>query len=195
MDDTEGKRADSARVAWPLYQEEDGGSIPTSALQLRFYECEMRKAQSLNREWHSVLPKTVHGNLVRNRRYIAYSAEFDGIFYAVAIWTDPVAANRLTDGDKTIELRRMAICEDAPKNTASRMISWMVKDIKRRWPELVKCVSYQDTEAHSGTIYSASGWERVDTKESLTQWSVNGRIRNSEQSEAPKVRWEKVYGK
>lgn len=188
------KRAGGVQVAHPLFfQVEGGGSIPTSALQLHFDTCSMRRAQELNCDWHSVLPKTNYGNLTRNRRYIAYTAEFDGLLYAVAIWTDPVAANRLKNGFNRLELRRMAISPDAPDNTASRMISWMRKDVKKRWPELVGLVSYQDTSAHQGTIYKASGWQMVDTRGSLTEWSVNGRVRNNEQSKAPKVRWEWWY--
>jgi hypothetical protein len=87
----------------------------------------------------------------------------------------------------------MAISSIAPDNTASRMISWMRKDVKKRWKELVGLVSYQDTEAHQGVIYKASGWSAVDTTASITEWSVNGRVRNSEQSKAPKVRWEWWY--
>jgi hypothetical protein len=186
-------RAGGVRVAYPLFQEEGDGSKPISALSLTFHPCPMKRAQGLNRAWHSVLPKTNLGNLTRNRRYVAYTAESSGVFYAVAIWTDPVAANRLTHGDRLLELRRMAIANDAPANTASRMIGWMRREIKRRWPELVGLVSYQDTSAHAGTIYKASGWKCVDTSASLTKWSVNGRIRTEEQSTAPKVRWEWKY--
>lgn len=150
----------------------------------------MERARELNRHWHSVLPKTNLGNLKRNRRSVAYAAEYDGAYYAVAIWTDHVAANRLRLGGLKMELRRMAISSLAPKNTASRMLSWMRKDLQRRWPELVGLISYQDTVAHAGTIYAAAGWRRVDTTHSLTDWSVNGRIRNAEQSKSPKVRWE-----
>jgi len=184
--------ADDVREAFPLFQADCGGSTPTSALELRFDPCDMRLAQELNQHWHSVLPRTVHGNLVRNRRWIAYAAEHGGRYYACAIWTDPVAANRMSHGDRILELRRMAISPDAPKNTASRMIAWMVRDLRRRWPELVKLVSYQDTSVHRGTIYAASGWTMVDTSGSLTEWSVNGRVRAKEQSTAPKLRWEKV---
>jgi hypothetical protein len=187
-------RAGSVEVARPLFfQVEGGGSIPTSALNLLFEECDMRRAMELNREWHSVLPKTNLGNLTRNRRYVAYTAEFDGIIYAVAIWTSPVAANRLKDGENRLELRRMAISGKAPKNTASRMIGWMRKDVKRKWTELIGLISYQDTEKHKGTIYAASGWTPIDTTKSLTKWNTNGRARNKEQSTAPKIRWEWWY--
>lgn len=125
--------------------------------------------------------------------YVAYTAEFTGILYAVAIWTDPVAANRLKDGFNRLELRRLAISPDALDNTASRMISWMRKDVKKRWPKLVGLVSYQDTSAHQGTIYKASSWKMVDTRGAPTKWSVNGRARNNEQSKSPKVRWEWWY--
>lgn len=185
-------RAGGVRVAYPLFQAEGSGSIPTSALQLRFETVNMKVAQSLNRLWHSRLPKTILSNLVRNRRYVAYVAEFDGLFYATAIWTDPVAANRMVDGDLIIELRRMAIADDAPKNSASRMLGWMIRDIKRRYPECVKCVSYQDTAVHNGTIYKASGWTAIDTSDSQTTWSTTTRLRNAEQSSAIKQRWELI---
>lgn len=188
-------RAGSVQVAHPLFfQVEGGGSIPTSALQLRFEKIGMKRAQELNRAWHSVLPKTVLGNLVRNRRYIAYVASFDGIHYAVAIWTDPVAAHTTKDGDRKLELRRMAIQENAPKNTASRMIGWMVKDVKRRWPELVGLLSFQCTENHSGTIYKASGWHSTGETQGVN-WAKHqaSRVRQNQVLNSKKVRWEYRY--
>lgn len=186
----QGVCVDSVVVARPIFfQSVGGGSIPTSTLYLRFSEISIQLARRLNFYWHSRLPKTDLGNLTRNRISIAFAAEYDCLFYAVAIWTDPVAGNRLADGKRKLELRRMAISQTAPKNTASRMLGWMVRDIKKRFPDLVGLVSYQDTEVHTGTIYKASGWRPVDTG-GLVLWSVNGRVRNEEQSVAKKIRWE-----
>lgn len=180
-----------SRITFPIFQSDYAFTKPDSAKKLEFYQCAVPVAQSLVRMWHSVLPNTLLSNIVRNKRHIAYSGEFDGLFYCAAIWTSPVAANRLKDGDKLLELRRLAIADDAPRNTASRMISWMCKDIRKRFPEIVKVISYQDTSVHIGTIYKASGWSVIDTNGSLVDWAVNGRKRNRPQTLGRKVRWER----
>lgn len=176
------------RIVHPLFYGDIAEALPpVSPKDLEISPCHVKLACNLNAHWHSRLPVIKESNILRNRRQICYAADYDGLFYAVAIWSDPVAANRLKDGDRMLELRRMAIAEDAPFNTASRMISVMVKDIKKRFPDLIKLVSYQDTEVHNGTIYKASGWinESVST---LTDWSGT-RKRDKAQSDAPKVRW------
>lgn len=182
-------RAGDVRVAYPLFQEEGSGSIPTSALQLRFDTIALKRAIELNREWHSRLPKIVASNIIRTVRHVCYSAEFAGVFYAVAVWTNPVA--RMLPQQTWIELRRLAISSDAPKNTATRMLAWMVRDIRKRFPTVEQAISYQDTEVHHGTIYRAAGWSptRLDAG---GEWSRPSRARNSVQSGSPKQRWELV---
>ena len=182
-------RADNVRDSMPLFNQ--GGSDglkPISALQLKISECGMRRAQELNRLWHSVLPETFLGNLVGNARNVAYVAEQGTIAYGVAIWTTPIAANRLKDGWDMMELRRLAIADDAPKNTASRMLSVMRKMIKRKWPEITRLISYQAEAHHKGTIYKAAGWQPVARSESST-WH-EGEHRADMQTKSAKIRWE-----
>jgi len=182
---------ESIRVVHPLFQEEGGGSTPTSPLQLYIGEISVVKAIDLNGLWHSRLPKVIRGNIDRNRHSVCFGAEYAGTFYASAIWSTPVADNLLkTSGGYCLELRRFAIANDAPKNTASRMLSVMVKLIRKKFPEIVRLVSYQDTAAHLGTIYKASGWRQTALSKGRS-WSVNGRSRNPEQSIANKIRWER----
>lgn len=181
--------ADDVRVAYPLFQEEGGGSIPTSALQLHVAEISVETAIKLNMAWHSRLPKVIASNIIRNKRYVCYGASFNGIYYASAIWSSPVAANRMKDGDRCLELRRMAISDDAPKNTASRMIRIMRAQIQASMPEIARLVSYQDTEVHTGIIYKASGW-LPSTRTNGMSWTTDTRTRNVEQTLAPKIRWE-----
>jgi len=127
--------------------------------------------------------------VVRNQDYVCYVAEYDGIAYAVAIWSSPIAANRLREGKTSLELRRMAICENAPKNLASRMIGIMRRIIAREMPHITMLISYQDTDVHAGTIYRASGW-KVAAQNKGTSWTTNTRQRSKEQSLANKIRWE-----
>lgn len=176
-------RAGGVRVAYPLFQTEGGGSIPTSALDLRFERIDRTTMQDLNREWHSRLPDFSTATPCK----VYYGAEFDGLWYAVAAWSHPVA--RLLPAN-WMELRRLAIGGDAPKNTATRFLSWMVRDIRRLFPDCERVISYQDTEVHSGTIYKAAGWEAVAFNPS-GEWNRPNRYRKEAQSSSPKVRWER----
>jgi hypothetical protein len=111
---------------------------------------------SLNAAWHSRLPK-VGASQFR----AIYGAEYEGVFWAVAAWSNPVA--RLLPQQKWLELRRLAIGPGSPKNTATRMIAWMTRDIKTRFPEVERLISYQDCTVHTGTIYKAAGWKQAET--------------------------------
>tara|TARA_R100000388_G_C7163788_1_gene120531 strand:+ start:20 stop:622 length:603 start_codon:yes stop_codon:yes gene_type:complete len=181
--------ADNVRDSMPLFRGGSGGLIPTSALQLKIIKCKVQKACDLNELWHSRFPNIHWSNVVRNKDYVCFIAEYDNIAYASAIWSSPVAANRLKEGNTALELRRMAISEDAPKNTASRMISIMRKIIKNNLPHITLLLSYQDTDVHLGTIYKASGWYPASKSKGIS-WTNNLRKRNKEQSLSDKIRWE-----
>lgn len=172
---------DDVRVTCPLFQEEYGGATPTSTLQLRFSKIDVKRAVKLNNQWHSRLPQ-----LSNWQGCSAYAAECGNVVYAVAMWGQPVA--RMLNGRGWIELRRMAIADDAPKNTATRMIGWMLRELKKegRW---TRAISYQDTAVHSGTIYKASGW-KIGNRSEGGEWSRPSRGREKVQTASEKVRWE-----
>jgi hypothetical protein len=182
--------ADSVEATQLSFQITMGGAIPTSALHLKFQEIRVQTACDLNAKWHSRFPKIDWSNVVRNKYYICYGAFYDQQCHAVAIWSSPIAANRLKDGQALLELRRMAISDECPRNTASRMLGWMRKDIQRRFPDIVRLISYQDTEVHEGTIYKAAGWRLAEKSGSAQDWTTSKRKRSEAQSSAVKVRWE-----
>jgi len=167
---------------------------PKSAKDLHLYEIGVDKAMMYNEMWHSRLPVTSHSNMIRNTRKIFYGAEYEGHCYASAMWTDPVANNRLSKAYVWLELRRLAIAPDAPKFTATWMIAKMIKDIKKKFPEVTRLVSYQDTEVHTGTIYSAANWKR-DAVSTFRDWTTGNRKRNDLQSKSDKIRWIYELGK
>ena len=179
--------ADDARVAYPLFQAEYGGSTPTSALQLHVGKIRRSLFVELNRLWHSRLPDC--NNCFEG---ICYGAEFGNVYYAVAWWSHPVA--RALEGRGMFELRRLAITSDAPPNTASRILSVMTRLVRREFPEIRTLISYQDTDVHTGTIYKASGWtighvgERIDETKLYNNWKT--RLNRINQSLSPKIRWE-----
>ena len=158
--------------------------------EIEIQETRAQIACMLNELWHSKLPKIHWSNVVRNKHYVCYAIKYKQAIIGVAIWSSPVAANRFKDGDKLLELRRLALSDVCPRNTASFVISSMIKDIKVRFPELIRLVSYQDTEAHLVTIYKASNWTAAPIQTSLLDWTTSKRKRSSLQSTADKVRWE-----
>lgn len=168
-------RASDARVAYPLFQAEDGGSTPTLALharQLRFERCAASHAVPLVRLWHSRLPNTQRGPW-----QFAYRASYGDVTYAVALWHNPSAR---TLPAHWVELRRMACAPDAPRNTASRFLAWMVRDLRKFHPERKHCISYQDTSVHSGGIYRAAGW--------MAEYTAQPRIRDRSKARAGTTR-------
>ena len=148
-----------AYVSHPLLGHATNETPPSSPMDFKLFEIDMRLAAELNRRWHSMLPRTDLGNLLCGSTSVAYAAEFAGRYYAVAIWSQPII-RALCDGH-TIELRRLAICESAPKNTASRMLAVMRRLVPRKYAKMRKGISYLAVDVHEGTIYKASGWTAV----------------------------------
>jgi hypothetical protein len=183
--------AESIRAMHPLFQAGEGGSIPTSALDLFFCAIDRERFVTLNMQWHSRLPK-----IAASQGRVFYAAEFEGRIFAVAMWSNPVA--RLLPQQSWMELRRFAIAPDAPKNTASRMIGWMVRDITKRFAEVIRLISYQDCDAHRGTIYKASGWKQAENYISRKRgWAAGSggatyRVGRANQPVAPRMRWERI---
>jgi len=180
------------RTTHPLFQTGEGGSIPTSALSLFFSGTDRATFARLNRAWHSRLPE-----IGASQFRVCYIAQHNGRAYAVAAWSNPVA--RLLPQLEWLELRRLAIGPDAPKNTASRFIAWMTRDIRKRFPAVVRLISYQDMHAHEGTIYAAAGWKhaknytsRVRGWKPTTGWASRNRAGKTDQATAPRMRWEKT---
>ncbi len=175
------------RIVHPLFQEEGGGVNPTSPLQFNIGEISLDVAIRLNFTWHSRLPEVVKNNVQRVRHLVCFCAEYEGIYYASAIWTDPIA--RLLNGRDWLELRRFAIAPDAPKNTASRMLRIMRYQILSKWPQIARLISYQDCDVHTGTIYKAAGW-KAGAENKSGDWIRESRDRRTAQAPGIKIRWE-----
>jgi len=121
-----------------LFQQVDGGAIPTSPLQMRVELIKQRTALDLNMKWHSKLP------VIKNYWYCkCFGAFFNHQIFAVAMWSIPVATKLNNMG--MYEMRRMAISPEAPKNTASWMLSRMRILIHKMKPQIKTLISYQDT--------------------------------------------------
>jgi hypothetical protein len=181
-------RGDSIKVMYPLFQEGEGGSIPTSPLQMRVERIGYQTAKALNFRWHSRLPKIGDPPGTTNAM-LCYGAEHGGKLFAVAIWSHPVS--RSLPQETWLELRRLAISGDAPRNTASWMLGIMARLIRRDRPKATTLISYQDKSVHSGGIYRAAGWKATAYKR-YSSWSNSTRVRPECQAKADKQRWEKT---
>ena len=94
----------------------------------------------------------------------------------------------------------MACAPDVPRNTCSRFLAWMVRWFRRECPERERCISYQDTEVHHGTIYKAANWQiahvgkkryRDRSKPRVgTSRMYRSNINTDDVDAAAKVRWE-----
>lgn len=187
-------RADGAVAAYPLFQAGEGGSTPTSALDLTIVEIPMRRACELNRQWHSLLPRTDLGNMLCGNTSVAYAAEYCGRYYAVAMFSQPIVRAVAKDG-VTIELRRLAVCRDAPRYTASRMLRVCRLLVRRRFPDMRRIVSYLAVDVHKGTIYRAAGWKPSGEVTAARPQRFSGRNARTRatgplQTQSRKQRWE-----
>ena len=181
-------RAESIdRAMHPLFQVGQGGSQPTSALDLRIERITCRRAQELNAAWHSILPRFGTG-FIEDQPHPSFAAVFGGVIFAVAIWSNPAA--RKLPQRTWIELRRMAIAADAPRNTASRMLRIMRTLLHRDRPEVIRVISYQSKSVHTGAIYRADGWrEAAECKGG--SWNKPMRARMESQQVDDRIRWER----
>ena len=156
-----------------------GGAIPTSTLHARdliFEPCPKLYAVEFVRLWHSRLPNTQNGPWSH-----AFAAYAGPITYATALWNNP-SGRCLPQHWR--ELRRMACCNAAPRNTASRFLAWMVRWFAEHEPQCEKLISYQDTVVHTGTIYKAAGW--------TPEWTTVARVRDRSK---PRVGTNRAYRK
>jgi hypothetical protein len=103
--------------------------------------------------------------------------------------------------DHWLELRRMAVADDAPHCTASWFLAQMRRWFQQNTPERERLISYQDIDVHTGTIYKAAGWEPVFFAKARvrdrskprvgTRRDYRSNLNGIEPDGAGKIRWEK----
>ena len=154
-----------ASEARPAFQPGDGGSQPTSSLQIKSFRvegCDITQVRAFVEQWHY----SHNTNGIRSRycfRLMAGRTMIGG-----AIFGGPAMANQwkkyAASEDGVVELRRLCCVDDAPKNTESYFIAKMLMLLRKHTGvELV--ISYADRAyGHTGIIYKASNFEcRGDT--------------------------------
>lgn len=177
-------RDGSIVVIHPLFQVGEGGSTPTPSLRdLHFQTITQREAKHGVLVWHSRTPETGGGGC-----RVCYGAEFAGQLFAAAIWTNPTSPK--LPQREWIQLFRYAISDNAPQHTASRMMGWMIRDLRVRYPDVTTLVSYSDPDTHDGTIYRATGWvEGPTTRRTGKGWGSRDRKHTANATFNRVTRW------
>lgn len=88
----------------------------------------------------------------------------DGKLRGVIQFGTPTGRNCSVYGKKVVELKRMVISRQCPKNTASWMIAKCIKDIRNN-TKYTDIISYADQEfGHKGTVYKAANFQYLGTQ-------------------------------
>ncbi len=190
VDREQTRRDAEQRSLNPLWQ--DDVTPPSSVKELLLERCEVSVARRLNAAWHSRLPITQVGPW-----QFAFAAHKSGWVYAVALWHNPSARGLPSHW---LELRRLAVADDAPHCTASWMLSRMRRWFQANKPERERLISYQDTDVHTGTIYRAAGWEIAHVAKARvrdrskprkgTRRDYRSNLNGVQPDGAQKIRWE-----
>lgn len=180
--------AESVVTASPAYQLAGGGLIPTSALHVRLIPWHVAKGFIVEHHY-------LHRCAPMQRICMGVFASRDDMapLIGVLLWGAPLAANRLTRGESTLELTRMCILDCTTTNAESRCLGVAAKMIRNILPEITDLIAYSDLQGmgHKGTIYKAAGWQCDATTKPMS-WADHPRPGRDRGSNTIKLRWRKV---
>lgn len=149
-------RGGSLTVEQSLFQATDGGSIPTSPLQLELREINAQRAAECYRRWHYLgdtdfLSTYDVGVFYGSKLYGCISFGSPNAKVMKGLYTPETQ-------DGWWEIKRLALSDDLPKNSESRVIAIGIK-LLRRARNVVGMITYADSGVgHVGTIYKATGF-------------------------------------
>lgn len=101
----------------------------------------------------------------------------DDLLCGVAWWQPPTrgaASSFWTDPNEVLNLSRLVIVPEVPKNAATFLLMRSVRLIGNQWPCLI---TYADTmQQHTGHIYRCAGWELMGMTKSEAAYRIGGRL-------------------
>lgn len=160
----EGTDMDNAEVVQQaeqgLFQDLDGGSTPTSPLDLFFRQ--IIRTDSANRVF--VEKHYAHRAVPISVAYGEYKLNSVRTLVGAISFGKPASPSLCVgvcgkeNSHRIYELNRLWMSEECPKNSESRFIGWALRVLKKQHPDWI-LVSYADTgQNHTGAIYRATGW-------------------------------------
>jgi len=110
----------------------------------------------------------------------------------VLMFGRPVA--RIEDQRYTLELTRMVLLDECPRNSESCILALAARWVRRHVPDVCRLIAYADPgRGHKGTIYRAAGWRLVGMTRS-SSWTRIGRPRR-DAAPGPKFKFELLLQK
>lgn len=158
-----------------LFQMIGGGAIPTSPHEFKLKEINRKLAQECYRKWHYL------GDT-------GYISTFNiGIYANSRLWG---AISMGSPNAKTMqglytpktqfgwwEIKRLALSDDCPKNSESRIIAVAIRLLKKV-RDVKGIITYADDNVgHKGTIYKASGFKYMGLAASKSDFFEEGHNR------------------
>ena len=179
--------ADSSMVERQLFQDEDSGSIPTSALHLHFREIGSATAAKAYSQWHYLGDQNFLSQ-------INFGAYWQGKMEGAITFGSPNATDlagywdRNTQGEWW-EIKRLVMSPLCPKNSESRFIAITIKMLRKM--AIVKgIVTYADDgQGHQGAIYKASGFKSLGMTAAKKDFWVNGKVQQRGKTKGMNGEW------
>lgn len=139
-----------------LFPNLGSGSIPTSPLQLKVREVNFETAGNFYSKWH----------YLGDTDFIAtinYGAFFENICHGAISYGSPNAKKMRglydeNSQDGWFEIKRLAMTDDAPKNSESRFIRISLMLLRKTFGVVGLITLADSSVGHVGTIYKASGF-------------------------------------
>jgi len=146
---------DSVKVTQPSFQMVEGGATPTSTLHIKdmkVYNCEFKDISHIFERYH-YKGKNMGGGIS-----VCFKLVYKSEIVGGAVLGKPRHLKKYPD---CIDIRRMALIDECPKNSESYFLGKVVQWIKR-YTDYKRVLSYADASVgHKGTIYKASNFINV----------------------------------
>ena len=157
------------------FQFEDGGSIPTSPLQLILKRISKHEALECMKKWHYLGDK----NFIASYNFgVFYTNILYGCisFGPPSAWETVYGIFKNKDQHDIFEIKRLALSNELPKNSESRVIAIAIKLLKRI-TKIKAIITYADSRVgHTGIIYRASGFKYLGLTVPKKDFWVDGKI-------------------
>lgn len=142
------------------FQDEDGGSNPTFThiKDMKVTECKFKDIRHIFEEFHYK-----EGHMGGGISHCLALLSSEDIVVGGVVIGKPRHEKKYSNSGKVnvVELRRMALLDECPKNTESYFLGrvhWWLK----KYTDIERVISYSDLSVgHIGTIYKASGYTLI----------------------------------
>jgi hypothetical protein len=180
-------RADSSVAELPLFQGEDGGAIPTSALQLKFRPISHITAMIAYRSWHYLGDTDFLSQ-------VDFGCYWNGLLNGAISYGSPNATDLKGYWDRHtqngwLEIKRLVMSPLCPRNSESRFIGYTIKQILKMM-KINGIVTYADSDqGHTGIIYRASGFKYIGLTKKKMDFMVDGKIQQRGKTRGVDGKW------